>query len=253
MAALIKAEIRKLFSTKLWMWLLLGALAFTTLAAVFTILGSGRQDSPTPSLSTPTGLHNLFATAGAGSVLAIVLGAVGMTAEFRHMTATPTFLATPRRGRVVLAKLATYLLVGAGYGLACVALVLAIALPWLPAKGVHVSLGSDGIPAVLVASIAVIAIYALLGVGVGALVRNQIAAVVGTLIYLFVLENLVSAIPHVRDYYKYFPGGAANALSQATTSNSTLLHPWQGGLVLAGYGVLFALLGTMLSVRRDIT
>jgi ABC-type transport system involved in multi-copper enzyme maturation permease subunit len=253
MGALVKAELRKLFSTRLWLWMLLGALAFAALATVFTIIGDGATGSRNPALATDAGLHNLLAAAGAGSVLAIVLGAIGMTAEYRHMTATPTFLASPHRGRVVVAKMVTYLLVGAGYGLACVALVLAIALPWLPARGIHVSLGSDGNLAVLAAVVAVIAIYALVGVGVGALIRNQIAAVVGTLVYLFVLEGLISAIPHVRDYYRYFPGGAASALTQATNANSTLLHPWQGGLVLAGYAVLFALLGTVLSVRRDIT
>ncbi|MGH3852027.1 MAG: hypothetical protein ACRDR6_00710 [Pseudonocardiaceae bacterium] len=59
-----------------------------------------------------------------------------MTAEFRHLTATPTFPGHPRRGRVVAAKLITYTVVGLGFGLACLVLAIAIALPWLSAKGI---------------------------------------------------------------------------------------------------------------------
>jgi ABC-2 type transport system permease protein len=253
MAALVRSEYRKLFGTKLWLWLWLGALGFTTLATVFTILPEGSQNTDVPSLQTDAGLHNLFAAAGAGSIFAVVLGAIGMTAEFRHLTATPTFLATPHRGRVVIAKLITYATTGLVYGVTCVALVLAIALPWLPAKEADVSLTSHGIPAVLIAAVAIVGIYALLGVGIGALIRNQIAAVVGTLIYLFVLEGLISNIPGIRDYYKWFPGGAAAALGQQFSQRANLLEPWQGGLVLVGYGLAFAIAGTFLAVRRDVS
>ncbi len=253
LGALLRSELRKLFTTRLWLWLLLGALAFAALISIITLATDGVQGNPNPRLSTDAGLRNLFAGIAAGAVFAIVLGAVGMTGEFRHQTATPTFLASPHRGRVVVAKLITYALAGLGYGLACTALVLAVALPWLAAKNIDVSVTGDGIPAVIAAAIAVSAVYALLGVGVGALVRNQIAAVVGTLIYLFVLEGLISNIPKVRDYYKWFPGGAAQALTQGQSSQYTLLEPWQGGLLLAAYGLAFALAGTYLAVRRDVT
>ena len=71
---------------------------------------------------------------------------IGLTGEFRHQTATTTFLATPNRGRVVLAKLATYALVGIAYALVCIAVTIAIAVPWLNAKGIQVPLGGNGIP-----------------------------------------------------------------------------------------------------------
>jgi ABC-type transport system involved in multi-copper enzyme maturation permease subunit len=253
MTALVRAEFRKLFSTRLWLWLLLGSLGFTALGCVVIIALDGNPQNAAPPLSTDAGLRNLFATAAAGNVFAIVLGAIGMTSEFRHLTATPTFLATPHRGRVVAAKLLTYAMAGAGYGLASVMLVLAIALTWLPAKGIHISPTGDGIPAVLLAAVAALAVYSVLGVGVGALVRNQIAAVVGTLIYLLVLEAILSVVPVVRDYYRYLPGGALNALIRSGASQVPLLAPWQGGLLLLGYGLVLAGLGAALAVRRDIT
>jgi hypothetical protein len=123
----------------------------------------------------------------------------------------------------------------------------------LSAKGIDVSPTGHGIPAVLIAAVAALAVYSVLGVGVGALVRNQIAAVVGTLIYLFVLEAILTVVPVVRDYYKYLPGGAFNALIRSGASQLQLLAPWQGGLLLLGYGLVLAGLGATLTVRRDIT
>jgi ABC-2 type transport system permease protein len=253
MTRLVQAEFGKLFSTKLWLWLLLGAFGLTALAVSLTIGFNGQQGNPTPLLSTPEGQRNLFSSAGASSIFALILGIIAVTGEFRHQTVTPTFLATPHRGRVVLAKLAGYSVTGIGYGIATIALAIAIALPWTSAKDIDLSLSENGIPAVLVGVAASVAVYSLLGVGVGALLRNQIAAVVGALVYLFVVEGIVSAVPVVRDYYKWFPGGANAALTGAFTPGTDLLEPWQGGLLLVGYGLLFAALGTWITIRRDVT
>jgi ABC-2 type transport system permease protein len=153
----------------------------------------------------------------------------------------------------VIAKFVTYALVGIGYGLVVVAFGLALSLPWLAAKDIDFSLSANGIPGALGGLVAGIAVYAVLGVGVGALVRNQIAAIVGSLVYLFVIEAFASTLPTIRDYYKFFPGGANSALTGATQPGTTLLEPWQGGLLLIGYGVVFAVAGTRLAVRRDVS
>lgn len=253
MIRLIQAEFAKLFSTKLWLWMLLGAFGLAALGVSLTIGFDGQQGNPAPTLSTPEGQRNLFSAGGASNVWVLILGIIAVTGEFRHQTVTPTFLATPRRGRVVIAKLISYAIVGVGYGIATILLVLAIALPWLSAKNIDVSLGSNGIPGTLAGVGAAVAVYALLGVGLGALLRNQIAAVVGALVYLFVIEQILSAVPVVRDYYKWLPGGANSALVGTFLPNVKLLEPYQGGLLLVGYGLVFAILGTQLAVRRDVT
>lgn len=254
MNRLIQAEFGKLFSTKLWLWLLLGALGFTALVVSVTIGFDGQQGNAAPSLATPAGQRNLFSSAGAAAIFALILGIIAVTGEFRHQTVTPTFLATPHRGRVVIAKLVGYAVTGVGYGVLTIALAVAIALPWTSAKGIDLTLSENGIPEVLLGVAASVAVYAVLGVGVGALVRNQIAAVVGALVYLFVVENIVLLVPVLRDYYKWFPGGANSALTGNFQPGATeLLEPWQGGLLLAGYALVFAILGTWLSVRRDVT
>lgn len=253
MINLVRSEFAKLFTTKLWLWLLLGAIAFTALVVIITIATDGQSNNGgTPTLHTPEGLRNLFSSAGSANIWALILGAIAVTGEFRHQTVTPTFLASPHRGRVVIAKLITYAIVGIGYGIATIVVALAIALPWLSGKNIDVSLGSNGIPGVLVGVAAGVAVYALLGVGIGALIRNQIAAVVGGLVYLFLLEPIIANIPKVKDYYKYFPGGAISALTRRFVGVD-LLQPYQGGLLLIGYGLVFAILGTWIAVRRDVT
>jgi ABC-2 type transport system permease protein len=250
---LIQAEFGKLFSTKLWLWMLLGSFILTGFIVSITIGFDGQEGNPSPPLATPEGQRNLFSTASASNVWVLILGIVAVTGEFRHQTVTPTFLATPHRGRVVIAKLIAYAVVGIGYGIATIAITLAIALPWLSAKGFDISLGSNGIPGTLAGVGAGVAVYALLGVGLGALLRNQIAAVVGALVYLFVVEAILSAVPVVRDAYPYLPGGANAALVGTFTPNVDLLEQYQGGLLLVAYGVVFSILGTWLAVRRDVT
>jgi ABC-type transport system involved in multi-copper enzyme maturation permease subunit len=253
MIKLIRAEFAKLFSTKLWLWLLLGCFSFTALIVSVTIGTDGQVGNPNPRLSTDAGMGNLFASPSSAGVFSLILGAIGLTGEFRHQTVTPTFLATPHRGQVVIAKLVTYAIAGIAYGVITIGFALALALPWLSAKHIDFSLSSGSIPAILVGVATSVAVYAVLGVGVGALVRNQIAAIVGALIYLFLIENIASAVPGVRDYYKYFPGGANSALTHRFMPNIALLQPYQGGLVLVAYGLIFAVLGTWIAVRRDVT
>lgn len=249
----IQAEFTKLFTTKLWLWLLLGSFAMTALFVSLTIGFDGSNGNTSPRLTTPEGQRNLFSSAAASGIWALILGTIAVTGEFRHQTVTPTFLATPHRGRVVIAKLIAYALAGIGYGVTTIVVAIAIALPWLSGKNIDVSLGSNGIPGTLLGVVVGVAVYALLGVGLGALIRNQIAAIVGSLVYLFVIEAFVANIPKVRDYYKYFPGGANSSLTNATQPNVNLLEPYQGGLLLVAYGLVFAVLGTWLAMRRDVT
>jgi hypothetical protein len=252
MRRLIAGEFGKLFTTRLWLWLLLASMGIAALYASLNIAFA--DNTVTYPLSTSQGQQTLFGVAaGAAKPLAAVLGAIGLTGEFRHRTVTATFLATPHRGRVVAAKLVTYGLVGAGYGLACTALVAAIAVPWLSAKGIQVALAGNGLPTTMAGGVAVVAVYGLIGVGLGALLREQVAAVVGLLIYLYVVESIVTRIPALADWTMYLPGPAGSAVTGIALTNQDFLVPWQGGLVLTGYGIVLAVAGTYFAMRRDVT
>lgn len=245
MMRLVRAEFRKLFTTRLWLWVLLACVAWAAGYTALAIGFSARHGSMSP--------HALLAIgAGGAGPLAAVLGAVGVTGEYRHRTAAATFLATPARGRVVAAKLITYLLAGATYGLACDLVSFAVAVPWLSARGIHVPVTGHGNLAVLAAAVASAAIFAAAGVGLGALAGGHLATVTGVLLYLYVAEPLLTRITVWHAWTAYLPGVAADGLTQAAQPGVTLLAPWLGGVVLAGWAAVLAAAGTLRARRRDI-
>jgi ABC-2 type transport system permease protein len=253
MRRLIAGEFAKLFATRLWLWLLLASMAIAALYASLQIAFSDDPHTWTLPLSTADGQQTLLATAAsAASPLVAVLAAIGMTGEYRHRTATTTFLATPHRARVVGAKLVTYGLVGIGYAVACTAVVTAIAVPWLADKGIDLSLAGNGLPGSMVGGVAAVTLYALVGVGLGALLREQVATVVGLLIYLFVLEPILTNIGALDSWTRYLPGPADDALTGIALTNQEYLRPWQGGFVLTMYCLVIAAAGTYLAARRDV-
>src|SRR3954451_4232649 len=114
MSRLVRAEWTKLFTTRVWLGLLLGGCAMAGgFAALFTgFAGQGGQNNQAlPGIGTPAYEQAAFAVSTNATVLMLILGIIGMTQEYRHRTATPTFLVSPRRGRVVVAKLLAYGLV----------------------------------------------------------------------------------------------------------------------------------------------
>ena len=253
MGRLIAGELLKLRTTRMPLAMLGGMLGFALLAVVAGILTADRiaEEGQGFALATDEGVRNVIRSAGSGSFFVLVLGILAVAGEIRHKTITATFLVTPNRGRVVAAKLVAYALVGLLFAAVSSALTLAVALPWLSIK--HVPLGGRAgdialtVLGVLLAS----ALYGLVGVGVGALVRNQIAAVTVSLLWLLIVEGLlVGLLPSVG---RWLPSGAATALTRASITNGTLLPMWAGGLLLAAYGLAFAAVATRFTVRRDVT
>ncbi len=254
MIRLVRAEWTKLFTTRLWLGLLLGGCALVGgFAALFTGF-AGQSQNGQPGLP-PVGSEQyeqlVFAVSANAAVMLLILGIIGMTQEYRHKTATPTFLTTPKRGRVVIAKLVGYGLVAVPFALAIIATDVLVATVYAGARGAAPSLSADNLRVLAGAGFALV-IFTIMGVGIGALLRNQVAAVVGALVYLYVVEPIISSIPATASAFKWLPGGAVQAMT-ATFEGPELLEPWQGGLLLLGYGLVAAVLGTFLAVRRDIT
>lgn len=263
MTTLVRAELLKVRTTKMWWGLLLGACAFTAvqaLATAFTAgLDRGAGQRPTPTLADPAMVRSVY---GAGFttayVFALVLGIIGMAGEYRHQTITPTFLATPRRGRVVAAKLVTYGVLGLGYGVVTTALAVLLGAPVVAAKGFPVRLGSDSVPQSLVLAVLGVGVWAVFGLGLGTLIRNQVAAIltaVGVTVLIAPLLTLGLTALHLDGVAKFMPGSASSAVIQGVTAEQdlTLLPWWAGLLVLLGYGGAFAILGLALTQRRDIS
>jgi ABC-2 type transport system permease protein len=249
---LLHSEFRKVATTKLWWGMLLGSVAFAALGVVAQIAANGARNNPAAPLTDPATQRAVLSSSVSGYLFSAIVGIIIITTEYRHFTSRPTFLLEPRRARVITAKVLVAAAVGMLYGITCVAVSLLIAVPWLSAEGVSLDWVANGLIVVLVGSIAVVAIFAVVGVGVGALFRNQVAVVIGALAYLFVLEPLFTVIPVVKEVYRFLPGAAGSALAGVSRPQVTLLTNWQGALVLLGWGVLFALVGWAFTVRRDV-
>jgi ABC-2 type transport system permease protein len=254
MTRLVRAEWTKLFTTRVWIGLLLGAcLMVGGFSALFTgLAGEPANGGPEiPPVGTALFERVAFAVPAEAMVLFLILGIIGTTQEFRHRTATPTFLTTPRRGRVVVAKLMAYAVAAVPLALAVVGVNVLVVSIYASARGGAPSYTRDNLEILGRAGL-ILVVFAVIGVGVGALLRNQVGAIVGALVYLFVVEGVIASISATQGAYKWLPGGAADAILPSLQPVE-LLEPWQGGLLLLGYGLVAAVLGTFLAMRRDVT
>jgi ABC-2 type transport system permease protein len=249
MTRLVKAELLKLWTTRTARVLLALTAAGTAALVTLVLLFAGRPGQPT--LGEDALRQLVLAPAGPLTLAALILGVLGMAGEFRHGTATSAFLVTPGRGRVVAAKLAAAAVAGLAMAMAAAAVTFATALPWLRAKGVEVAVADAGLGARLAGLAAGVALYAFLGVGLGALFRNQFAAViVGLLWWQGGVEDLIVGLLRRPGLGRWLPEGAATALTMPVDGT---LPMWAGGLVVAAYGLVLALAGGRLVARRDLT
>ena len=246
---LVRAEYLKLRTTRV-VWALFGATVALSAASVAGTVSTFSEPGSAVELASAQGIRGVMNAADAGSLFVLVLAILAVTGEFRHGTAAQTFLAEPRRERVVAAKLITFALVGLAFSIVASAVSVAIALPWLDAKGVSVPLAHREVRLVLTGVVVASVLYGLVGVGVGALVRNQAAAVVGSVVWLLVVEGVfINLVP---DVGAWLPGGAAAGLTRGILlSGEELLPMWAGGLLFLGYSVVLAGIGTRAVLRRD--
>ncbi|MDR1118060.1 MAG: hypothetical protein LBL01_02020 [Bifidobacteriaceae bacterium] len=274
MIAAVKSEFRKLFSTRMW-WVLAicaaGYLAFIGLTMAFSIQFAARN----PELAggggpgLPAGDQTavlVYSMAGSMAyVFPLLIGALSVTQEYRHKTITPTFLAEPRRWVVLGAKLLASLPMGVAYGLVClVGMVAPSALVFALMDG-STALGSADTWAFFGRALLDFALWAPLGVAVGALIRSQVAAIVAVLAVTQFVEPILRALPMLTGWdwkwTEFLPGAAGDAIQGASfytsmlgAGGSSAALPWGlAALVLAGWAALFAGIAYPASWRRDIS
>ena len=262
MSAVVRAELRKITSTRLWWGLLVGAVVYTLISAAANAALAGSEPGPgapaTAALDTAEAIRTVYASSAfqGAYIFAMILGITGMTGEYRYQTITPTFLATPRRPRVVLGKMVAHLLVGIGYGVAAFLSALVVGGAIIFARGYDLGLGVERLwPAIGLAVVAV-GLWTLLGIGIGTLIRNQVAAVLVAVFVTFLVEPLATFILSsngVDDLVKWLPTNASTALTSPGDSFVEYLPWWGGGLVLLGYAALLTGIGMLLTTRRDIS
>lgn len=246
MPTLISTEFAKL-RTMRTVWLLLAVAQLLVVAGVSGLLLNG-ADPHAPG--TP---GEALAHVGLVAVFPLVLGIMAVAGEYRHRTITDTYLATPRRDRVIAAKLAAYTAAGVAFGLVTSATGLAATAAWLAAKGAPLDLSDAGVWQTLGGGIAWHAAFAAVGVGIGALVRSQTGAIAAALAWIALVEGIVGQLVGT-GLARWLPYRSGVALVQAATSaDGTLLPRWGAGTVLLGYAALFALLARASTIRRDVS
>lgn len=252
MTALVRAELLKLRTVRLPLWLLLMTLVLVVLGVLATVLTAGLEGVPF-GRDDPQLFAVAVASASGGNVVVLVLGILTLTQEFRFGTATPSFLVTPRRSRVLVAKLIAIAVTGVGFALVSAVVAVGLSATLLALRDGVV--GWDGtLLQVLLGVVLVMVLYGPIGIAVGALVRNQIGAVIGALAWIFIAEQLlVALLPRVG---RWTPGGASSAVLQLgdlATSRGDLLPVWGGALLLVTYAVVLSVLAARLTLRRDLS
>ena len=250
MIRLVRAELIKLATTRLIYGMAAAMAAFAVLTVAANILD--RQGAPPLSAYSLPVLVAAPVTLLSGA--ALLLGILGMAGEFRHQTVTQAFLVTPDRGRVVAAKLVAYPLAGIALTLVTLAFTAAVAAGWLAATGITPSLPepvAHALGHVLLGAVLAAGLCGLVGVGIAALVHNQVAALVGVAVWVLLVEGLLMSLLNApSSWAKWLPSAAAAALTNPGGGHLSRLG---GSLLLAGYALALALAGTHLVVRRDIT
>ena len=275
---LVRAEVRKYLTTRL-SWSM--PLAMFVLAAIFAAVQGlvlaviGEIPSPDGSVMRPSEMFDDLTLArmvytGAiqmGYLLALVLGILSMSGEYRHRTMTATLLSAPRRGRLIAGKLGALVVVITLNALAFVvgsvvggAIMLAIGDATLFPEPVELL-------STFARMLLVLLLWGLIGFGLGVLIPNQVVALfVGVGVTLLIeplLGFVLTFVEQLKDAARYFPSQASMAtldiyegVDPGTAQQLGSAGPldwWVGALVLLGYAAVMTALGWLLTRRRDVT
>ena len=249
MTRLLRAETLRLATTRSYWLLAAGAVALIA-------GGTGATAAATSFTAGTSAARATLAIAGLAQTVALLAGALSVTSEFRHKTITPAVLITPGRTPLLVAKLITMAAAGLAFGLAATGMATAITLPLLAARHIPAGISGTQAAAIIVGGGVATALGAALGVGVGAIIRNQVGAIVTVLALLYVAEPLLGFIPHAGTaVQRYGLGGLAAAATHTTGFPATAQLLGQGAavLVLAAYTAAVLLAGAALLRHRDIT
>ncbi len=270
MGAALLAEYRKIVTTRLW-WILLLVMAvymgFISAVMAWAVsqgdvtTNAGGQSEPVV-LAADAVVRSVYTiTVSFGYVFPVIVGALAMSSEFRHKTVTPTFLAEPRRSVVLGAKLAAAGAVGLLFGVVGTLASAGVGAAVLGILGKPTYLDVASTWRTLGLSVVALAVWSLVGVGFGTLVTNQVAVIVALLAFTQFVEPVARFVLVLTSWgksvAKFLPGAAGEGISGGSFYSeaglASLLPSWAALLVLLGYAVAFAVIGRLVTLRRDIT
>jgi ABC-2 type transport system permease protein len=244
MISQLRSELLKLRSSQTNLGFLAGLLGLVVLAVLLHGVGLTAAD-----LAERDNQLMLFGRGEfLGALFAALVGAMSFTSEVRHGTIRPTFLVNPARGRVVAAKIVASAPLGAGFGFAASVLAAAIGTAVLGVRGVEVQLDRGDYALLVAGGAAASAVWAAIGVGLGAIVRNQVPALIGISAWIMFVEGLFGE--NIREVGRFAPGTLGMAVSGQEPD--ALLAPALSLVLLVLYALAAGLVGALSTVRRDV-
>lgn len=301
---LIRSELMKIRTTNTWWIFSIGIFAFTSLMLAVWTLGVGNDEihratmSPdemfgpgappdmTPEQIAQAKAEFLASRPEIGKVLInvasqvytsgqfftllfiMLLGAILITNEFFHQTATATFLTTPQRTKVILAKFGAIGFFSVLFWLAATAVSVGVGMLYFSSKGYGNQLDHWEVQRPILMNLVAFVLWGILGVGLGVLLRSQIGAVVtGAVAYIIGttgVQIVAQIVYHTWIEEKWvlwaqvlWPSVASQVMisPEAVIGDGIIESPkwWVGLIVLVGYGILFGFIGTLITRKRDIT
>lgn len=243
MIDLVAAEWLKLRTTRLLHGMIPAAVAISAAAVAGTVL---THDGGVP-LESSEGVRRALSVTGTGAILVLAVGIIISAGEYRHGTATDTFLTTPRRHRVLAAKLTMGAVLGVAIGVVTVIASLGMAAVLYRVENASFPAGSTDVWLTMAGTLVYTTLFAILGVAFGSLVRNQTIGIAAALIWFAVVEHtLVNLAP---DIGRWLPAAAGQAIVRSPLDG--LLSPIAGTALLALYGAVTAIAGIRVAATRD--
>jgi ABC-2 type transport system permease protein len=249
MIRLIRAEARKLRTTRTFYAMVIGALAIIAVGTTSLSLAGSFNLGDQP-------VRQILSVAGVAMTFALILGVLAVTTEFRHGTITSALLVTPKRTPVLVAKLVTLVIGGLLFGLIAFGGAAAITMSILTARHVVTHVTTGNVVAIVIGGGLATALFAALGVGIGAVVRNQVGSIIAALALLYVIEPVLTILPGISHAVQtYGLDGLSSAASASTPLESTahVLSQAPALLLLAAYAAVFLFGGTGVLRARDVT
>jgi ABC-2 type transport system permease protein len=242
---LVRAELRKLTTTKLPWGFVAVLAAISAITAIAVIYGTD-ADGTKGFIATNEDQRSLLAFGFNAMMGAGLFGAIAVAREYGHGTVVPTFLASPRRSRAMLAQFTAILLAGALLGVAGAALTLGAGAIAMSIADQAFLLSAGDIARISAASALAAALGAVMGAGIGAVVRNTGGAVTAWVVVMFIVPPIVVQLASGAG--SWVPNAVVNVISGVAESPSLV----GSFLALAAWSLIPAAIGLIMVQRRDV-
>lgn len=269
MGGLIRSELLKIRTTRAWWWFALGTLLWTAVALAFNMwfawlaFNEPSQLGGEAALTSPAYHGGNVYTSGQflGLMFVMLIGILMVTNEFYHQTVTATFLATPHRTVVIMAKLITATMIGLGFWVVLTGIDLVAGSIFFQSQGAGTLLGEWEVQRSILLNLAAFAVWTIFGVAIGTLITAQLAAtILAAVLYLvgtqvagllfFLLSNWLG--DWVLKWQVIIPSIASQVMTTGGSDIPGTPEWWVGALVLLGYAVVAGLAGILITRMRDI-